>query len=156
MPYSVLTRKMIKHQGSVLVSTLVTMGILSILFAVSIPFFRQYQPNLQLTGTARELTTDLRYAQQLTISEQVAHYVEFNTSLDTYLIIKGGTATTTVKTVALPAEVGFQSVVGFTDDRVRFNSYGAVTESGDITLVNTNGQTKIISVKPSGYVQLAQ
>jgi Tfp pilus assembly protein FimT len=143
-------------RGSILASSLVTLGILLVLLAASIPFFRQYQPNMRLTSAARALTTDLRYAQQLTIAEQVPHLVQLNILLNNYQILKTGAATTMIKTVDLPSDIHYQSVIGFTDDQVRFNSYGAVAESGDIVLYNTNGQTLTISIKPSGYVQLVQ
>jgi Tfp pilus assembly protein FimT len=141
-------------KGALLMSILVSVGVMALIVTLTIPYLRKYQPNLKLNGVARELTTDLRYAQQLTITEQITHIVELNILNDSYKILKIGVATTTVKQNNFPPEVSFQQITGLTDDQVVFNSYGGVSESGEIILVNTSGATAIINVKPSGYVEL--
>ncbi|GAI55728.1 unnamed protein product, partial [marine sediment metagenome] len=60
-----------------LAELLVIIGIIGILALISIPAFRAYQPNLQLSSMVRELVTDLRYAQQLAVAEQVEHGIRF-------------------------------------------------------------------------------
>ncbi len=135
-------------------SILVSVGVMALIVTLTIPYLRKYQPNLKLNGAARELTTDLRYAQQLTITEQIIHIVELDILNDSYKILKIDAATTTVKQNNFPSEVSFQQITGLTDDQVVFNSYGGVSESGEIILVNTSGATAIINVKPSGYVEL--
>ena len=135
-------------------SILVSVGVMALIVTLTIPYLRKYQPNLKLNDAARELTTDLRYAQQLTITEQIIHIVELDILNDSYKILKIDAATTTVKQNNFPSEVSFQQITGLTDDQVVFNSYGGVSESGEIILVNTSGATAIINVKPSGYVEL--
>ena len=141
-------------KGALLMSILVSVGVMALIVTLTIPYLRKYQPNLKLNGAARELTTDLRYAQQLTITEQIIHIVELDILNDSYKILKIDAATTTVKQNNFPSEVSFQQITGLTDDQVVFNSYGGVSESGEIILVNTSGATAIINVKPSGYVEL--
>lgn len=145
-----------KNQGSLLLNVLVSFGIIALMATISIPYIRQYQPNLKLNATARDLTADLRYAQQLTITEQAAYLVDLNLDNDSYQILKSGIATTTIKTVEFDSSVSFQQITGLTDNQVVFNFYGGVSESGQIVLINTNGKTATINVKPSGYVQLEQ
>jgi len=123
---------------------------------ISIPYIRQYQPNLKLNATARDLTADLRYAQQLTVTEQVIYLVDFDLDNDSYQILKSGVATTTVKTVEFDSDISFQQIINLSDNQVIFNFYGGVSEAGQIILVNTNGKTVTINVKPSGYIQLEQ
>ena len=135
-------------------SILVSVGIMALIATLTIPYLRKYQPNLKLNGVARELTTDLRYAQQLTITEQVTHIVELDIFNDSYKILKIGAATTMVKQSSFPVEVSFQQITDLTNNQVIFNSYGGVSEDGVITLVNTSGATAIINVKPSGYIEL--
>lgn len=142
------------YQGIVLAQTLAVLGILVLLTAVSIPFLRQYQPTLKLRTAARLLITDLRYTQQLTITEQNTYYLEMDIVGNSYQIIKQSAPNSLVKTVALEEEVNFQSITGLTDNRVVYNSYGAVGEQGKIILVNSDGNTITINVRPSGYVQL--
>lgn len=147
-----------KNWGYSLTEVLVILGIIALMATISIPYFKRYQPNLKLDAAARDLTADLRYAQQLTVTEQVVHLVDFDLDNDSYRILKSGVATTTVKTVEFDPDVSFQplQITDLTDDQVIFNFYGGVSESGKITLININGKIATINVKPSGYVQLNQ
>ena len=142
--------------GSVLMSFLVCLGIIALISAISIPYIKQYQPNLKLNADAKLITTDLRLAQQLTITEQITHKVVFLTDSDTYSIIKDTEPAKTIKTVSLDPEITFQTITDLTDDEVVFNYYGGVSQSGQINLININSKTKTINVKPSGYIQLSQ
>lgn len=139
-----------------LIDLLVTLGIMVLLFTISIPYLKRYQPNLELNGVARKLTADLRYAQQLTVTEQIVHKVSLDINNDSYSVLKIGIATTTVKEVVFPANVNIQEITGLTSNTVVFNSYGGVSQSGQIILINTNNKTSEINIKPSGYVQLSE
>lgn len=149
--------KFIKNQGgSLLLDLVVSLGIIALISTISLPYFKKYQTNLKLNGAARELTTDLRYAQQLTIGQQAVHLLEMDLATDSYQILRSGVATTTVKAVTLDPAVSFQQITGLDSNRVVFNSYGGVSQAGQIILVNTNGITATINIKPSGYVELLQ
>lgn len=149
--------KKIKNQsGELLINLLISIGIIAILSVISIPLLKNYQPNLKLSLATRELVSDLRYAQQQTITEQISHRVRFATSTNSYDILKIDTATTTLKSTILPVEVSFSEINGFSDNTVVFNFYGASLESGYIKLLSTASSTKIINIKPSGYVELPQ
>ena len=91
-----------------LIDLLVALGIVALLSTITIPYIRKYQPNLKLHATARDLTTDIRYAQQLTVTEQKVHLVDFNEAQNKYEILKVDTATTTVKSVSLDSEISFK------------------------------------------------
>ena len=135
---------------------IVSLAILATLITLTIPNLRQYKPNLILSGFSQDLVSDLRYAQQLTITEQIQHLLFFDSSNNNYQILKFDGATSTLRTVSLPTELHYQSIAGFTYDLVKFNSYGGVSENGSITLINDNNNTKTITVKPSGYILLEQ
>ena len=76
---------------------------------------------MKLNAVARELTTDLRLAQQLTITEQVIHLVNLDTINNTYEIRRLGIATTTIKNISFPDEVNFQQINNLTNNQVSFN-----------------------------------
>ncbi|MBI2459803.1 MAG: hypothetical protein HYV53_04660, partial [Parcubacteria group bacterium] len=76
------------HRGSMLMDLLVAIGIIALLATIAIPYLKKYQPNLKLNAAARDLTTDLRYAQQLTITEQKVHQVVFDLVNNKYNILK--------------------------------------------------------------------
>ncbi len=139
-----------------LMDLLVTFSIIALLATVSIPYLRKYQPNLKLSGEARTLTTDLRLAQQLTVTEQKVHLISFDLLNDKYYILKIDVATTTVKTVSLDPEVSLKQITGLIDNQAVFNFYGGVSQSGTVTLTNINNVDAIINIKPSGYIQLVE
>ncbi len=141
-------------RGSMLIDLIVSFGIIALMASISIPYIRKYQPNLKLSAAARALTTDLRYTQQLTVTEQVIHKVSFDTNLDRYQILKVDTATTTIKTVVLDPDLSISQVIGLTENMVVFNYYGGVSQSGQIILSNINNVTATVNVKPSGYIQM--
>lgn len=135
---------------------LVAFGIIALLSAVAIPYIRKYQPNLKLNAAARDITADLRYAQQLTITEQKIHLVAFYPLEDRYDILKIDVATTTIKSVALDDDISFKEITDLIDNQVIFNYYGGVSQPGGIALTNVNDAVAKINVKPSGYVELEE
>ncbi len=143
-----------KTKGIMLINILIGISILAVLATLSIPYFRKFESNLQLSSAARDLVTDLRYAQQLTVSEQIPYIIHLDDTNNSYQILKIDSATTTIKSINLPEEASFQSINDLSGNNVYFNSFGGVKESGSIVLVNTNSLTKTINIKPSGYVQL--
>ncbi len=96
---------------------------------------------------------NLRYAQQLSVTEQVVHGVEFDFFNNSYQVNRYGEATSTIRYVELDSEVEFHEINGLSENMVKFNFYGGVNESGEVILNNVNTEAKVI-IKPSGYVQL--
>ncbi|MCK5510768.1 hypothetical protein KAI65_04490 [Candidatus Parcubacteria bacterium] len=144
------------QSGELLINLIVTLAIIGTLAVISMPLLKNYQPGLKLNLAAKNLTSDLRYIQQQTITEQKIHMIQFSTSTNSYDLLKFDTATSTLKSVFLPTDISFDSISGFYDNIVKFNPYGAVYEYGSIVLVNTSSTTKTINIKPSGYVELQQ
>ena len=145
-----------KQHGTMLINVLVGIGIMLVMATLTIPYLRQFQPNLKLSGAAQDLASDLKYAQQLTITERVIHGIYIDEVNDSYQIyrINPPAATSTVKSVTLSADINISDVNGFTGNLVKFNSYGSVSESGDIVLSNINNASSTIRVKPSGFIQI--
>ena len=144
------------NQGGLLLDLVVVSGIFALLATISIPYLRKYQPNLKLNAAARALTTDLRYAQQLTVTEQKMHLVEFDAINGEYEILKIDAATTTVKTVILDQEVSIKQITDLIDNQAVFNYYGGVSQAGTVILTNTNNVDATVNIKPSGYIQLQE
>jgi prepilin-type N-terminal cleavage/methylation domain-containing protein len=141
-------------RGVTLTELLVIIAVLGILTLIGIPAFRGYRPNLELSRAVRGLIGDLRYAQQLTVSEQIEHGIRFSTSTDSYQIVKHLQPEQILEEKNLPNEVDFQLITGFSDSEAVFNPYGAAKESGTITLINTKNTTSTIEVSPSGFVKI--
>lgn len=140
--------------GALLMNLLVTLGIIAVISVISIPNLREFQRNAELSDVTRELVSNIRYAQQLTITEQITHGVVLYTSPSYYEVVKFNPATTTIKSVNLPSGYTFTDISGFSMNLIEFNSYGSVDENGTIEIENSASSTKNIEIKPSGYVDL--
>ncbi|MDO8524832.1 MAG: prepilin-type N-terminal cleavage/methylation domain-containing protein [bacterium] len=140
--------------GFTLIEIMVVIGIIVIMSSVSWVGFKNYQPSMALSVASRDLTTDLRLAQQLSITEQINHGIFFNTSTNEYQLKKFSTTTAILLTKKLPTDIIFCAITGLSGAQAVFNPYGSVAYSGSVCLVNNKGQTKTIDIKPSGFVKI--
>lgn len=139
-------------EGLVIITTFL---IVTLIFVVGLNIV---QPNLKLNGAIRNLVSDLRYAQQLAVTEQVVYGVLFSTTTeDKYQIVKHTDGTTIIKEVNLEKDgIYLDQISSFSNNEIRFNPYGATvnSESGTITLRNVKNATVTIEVRPSGFVKI--
>lgn len=143
-----------KNLGFTLMEIAVTVGIMSVLTSVSWVAFSALWPSLKLSGAARDIASDLRYAQQLSVAQQVNHGIMFSTSTEEYALFWFGTSTEELSRKKLPSGIVFCSFVGLTDNVAVFNSYGGVLDAGSVCLSNDKAQNRIIEIKPSGFVKI--
>ena len=144
----------IDQKGYLLINLVAGIGIIALMIGISLPYIRNYQIDSKLSAEARNISGNLRHAQQLSVTNQTVHGVEFDIVSDTYYIKKYGGSTTTVKSVVLDSTVDLEKVTGLTGDRVKFNFYGGVDRSGEVILTNVNNSTSTVKIKPSGYVEI--
>jgi prepilin-type N-terminal cleavage/methylation domain-containing protein len=142
-----------KEKGFTLIEILIAISFISIVFLMSLYSLKGLAPDMQLSGTAREFATDLRYIQQTSITEQVDYCIKIFIDLRKYQVIKCDESQLISEKV-LPGYISSFSSTVFAGDKIEFNPYGAVKESGTVTFVNTNGKTKTVEVKPSGFVKI--
>ena len=144
------------QKGITLLELLTVILIIVILAAISIPAWRNIQPTLDLNGSVRELITDLRYAQQLAIAEQIIYGVRFDFEENKYQIIKykktNGITEEIIKTKWLPPGINLEQVDNFS--QAQFIPYGSVIERGEVCLVNIKNKIKTINIRPSGFVKV--
>ncbi len=136
---------------------LIVIAILVILVGLAVPAFKSYQPNLQLSGSARNLVTDFRYAQQLAVAEQVEYGIYFYPLDKKYEIVKYGAATGTIKEVVLPGEISSLTLsqeILDNNNVVKYNPYGSVDVSGTVFLQNSENATTVLEIKPSGFINI--
>jgi len=145
--------------GFTLIESLAVIAIIGVLVSISVLAFKLYQPTFQLSGETRDLVANLRYTQQLAVTEQINHAVCFF-SLDggyenKYEIIKYGECGVSTPQKEKNLEGIKIKQVNFSSPAIIFNPYGAVIESGTVVLENTKNKTKTIEVKPSGFVKIS-
>jgi len=144
----------IRKTGFTLIELLVIIAIIGIITSISWVVVKTLQSSWRLDGVVRDLATDLRYAQQQSVTEQINYGVHFSSSTDEYQIIRYGTTTEEILKKSLPQGIRFYQIIDFTDDEVIFNPYGAVKEAGSVSLINIEQEIKTIEVRPSGFVKI--
>ncbi len=132
---------------------LVSIFIIGVLSFISIPAFRAFAPNLELSGAARELVSNLRYSQQMSVTEQVGYGIRISTTTREYQLVKYSSPEEIVETKELSEKLDFYDVSGFTDNEIKYNPYGSVEEEGSISLINNKGVISVIEISPSGFVK---
>jgi len=148
-----------QSRGFTLTELLIVMGIIFILAFMSYIASSFYLPKIELSGQTRELVGDLRYAQQLAVTEQLNYAVCFfplggGGYEKKYQVIQHGQCGTSPALVERIFDNIEIEAVNFSNPEVVFNPYGSVAESGGIVLRNSEGATSTIDVRPSGFVKI--
>lgn len=143
------------ERGFTLLEMLIVISIIGIIALFGLPAYEQVAPNLALSSVSKDISTDLRYAQQLAVTEQVIYSIIFNTVNNSYQIVNSSSGQT-LQTKNVDRRITIEQITGLASDTVNFTPTGAVTESGQIILKNTSNKRVTIEVKPSGYVAITQ
>jgi prepilin-type N-terminal cleavage/methylation domain-containing protein len=143
-------------KGFTLIEISVVIGIIVLMALVSIPYFRDYQSHTKLKTDALTLISNLRLAQQYTVSEQNTYLIKLisNATPKYQLIKRVGESDTLIEEKNLNQGINWQNTGGFSNNEIIFTSTGAVLQAGDIILIDDLGKTFTVEVKPSGYVRL--
>lgn len=139
--------------GFTLMEVIIIMSIIGIIALISLPVYQKIQPNISLDSETREIASNLRYAQQLAVTEQKNYGVVFNQALNSYAI-KNTETEEIIQNFNIQSQITIANISGFTNDTVIFNVTGAVSENGTITIINSQNEQNTIEIKPSGYVKI--
>lgn len=152
-----LNLKKYSQYGFTMIEMLTVVAVIGVLAIAVILGLRAFGPNFQLRGISREISSDLRYIQQLTITEQQEYCFKiFSSGELKYQIFKCDEPATIIKENIMPGDITSftPTSTGFTDDTIEYNPYGAVAEEGIIYLENSRGEVRNILVRPSGFIKL--
>ncbi|MFA5747107.1 MAG: prepilin-type N-terminal cleavage/methylation domain-containing protein [Candidatus Paceibacterota bacterium] len=139
-------------KGFSLIEISIVLLVLSIFAGIGYFGFYESQSTVRLAGISRDLVADLRYAQQLAVSQQIKYGVRFYSDEKKYEVVQFADPEQTIKTVNLPEGIEFQQI-DFTNSQVKFNIYGAATEAGNTVLKDQGSNIITIEIKPSGFVK---
>ncbi len=136
-----------------LIEVVVVTSISLILIAIAIPIYLTFKPDVQLNAATKDFITDLRYIQQLSITKQVDHCAKLFLLERKYQLLQCGQEVILLEKT-FPNEISQVNSSIFSNNEIRFNPYGAVRESGTVTLTNIANKIKNISIKPSGFIKI--
>src|SRR3989344_376986 len=117
------------QKGFGVVEILIVSAVIGLLTVMSMPLLINYQKTTKLHSEARALATNLRYAQQLAISQQNVFNVVFIPVSDSYKIINSSTSQI-IKQVLMDSEVTISTTTSLTNDTVQFTPTGAAIQPG--------------------------
>jgi prepilin-type N-terminal cleavage/methylation domain-containing protein len=142
----------VNKNGFSLIEIIVVLALLTLAMTVVIPALPGFYSKIKFEDFSRVVSGDLRNAQQLTVSEQVYYCVQFFPDQREYKVLKCESREIILER-SLPAEVLNITTTGLSDNEVKFNPYGAVSQSGQIILEGGFAD-KIIKVEPSGFIRI--
>lgn len=139
-----------------LIEVMVVIGIMSILAAALVPTLGNYLPGIQLNGSARTLASDLRLAQEKTVTEQNQYALIFDLSSSpkNYKLVKFGELNEpALKEVDFASNENVTLDSTISDNRIVFSADGGPSSSGNIVLSNNAG-SKTINISPAGFIKI--
>ncbi|MGM0439194.1 MAG: pilus assembly FimT family protein [Patescibacteria group bacterium] len=140
-----------KAQGFTLIETSIVIVFIILFASISVVSFFNYQESVEDSGEARELVSDLQYAKQMSISEQINYGVVFNFTDNSYQVVKHGSEKEIIKEKQFAKEINLKDVDQYSE--VKFTRFGAVFRSGEI-IIETNDFYQNIHIKPSGFIDV--
>jgi len=148
------------ENGFTFIEIVITLAVLAVVFGISALALKNVSPNMQLSGITRQLVTDFRYAEQISVTKQINHGIVFSTSTspNEYQVVKygeGGEILEVLKTEEFPLKVSIEEI-NFDNNKVAFNPYGAAVQGGNIVLINSKGETRTVKVSPAGFVKVSK
>lgn len=152
-----------RDSGFTLIEVMVTVTLLGMMMAIAVGGFSSWAKASAHSGTAREVQTVLRQAQQRAVTEGLAMCVWFDTGANTYTHYRGACDSPTKQLLVGPYRTGDPAVrltaPGFpttTSPGVTFYARGTAT-AGSVKVTRT-GSTKeyVVSVEGlTGRVSLS-
>lgn len=145
-----------KDNGFTLIELLVTIALLSVMMTLSISGWAAWSKSSDQSGTATELESGLRQAQQRAVTEGRAMCVKIDVGADAYSVHQGECSAMGVKVLG-PVETGADNVQldapGFTADSVVSSNvtfYARGTASPGTVKVTRTGSSKVYTVHVEG------
>lgn len=154
------------NSGFTLIEIVMVVVIISILMAASIPGFQAFN-TVKLNGAVKKMVSDIRYVQQLSVSTHDTYRLAFDTSADTYSVIRANDSVYAKDPFSRKdfvvnfktdpryrgidiSSVNFGSTPGlqFSWDAVPQNSNGANLTAEGSAVVSYKGQAMTIYVRP--------
>jgi prepilin-type N-terminal cleavage/methylation domain-containing protein len=150
------------NKGFTLTELTVTLALLGIMSAISIPSYFSWLPRHRLQTSVRQIYDDMNMARSRAVKTNADIGIAFNTSNETYRIFIDANQNQTFDTGDDPISTGTLAndvdITGstFTNDTYGFNSRGmsAGTTEGKVRLTNPSGLFLEVRVNTSGCLKI--
>jgi prepilin-type N-terminal cleavage/methylation domain-containing protein len=144
-----------KRHGFTLVETLITVMVLALLAAFTVPTYQLILSQVQLNSAVEEVSDFIRLASQKTVTEQQVYGVTLTTgsvTIPMYQLTSG--VKTTVSTYDMPTNMQLGTISLGSGNDVSFTTSGAPSVSGTFTVIDTlRNRTRTIEIRPSGTIK---
>jgi prepilin-type N-terminal cleavage/methylation domain-containing protein len=141
-----------RSKGFTLVELMISIGILTVMVALSIPAFGRYLQTWRLNGETDQLATMLRSARSAAVSKHVNTVFVFDLNNDNYFYFEDqdgdGTRDSNeyrTETIDLPPEITLRAHT-LSQQMIFFGPKGNANESGTITIQNLQRKTRTITL----------
>lgn len=142
-------------KGFTLIEYLVVIAVIGILSATVVVGLSNFVPSLKLNGSAKNLQSHLRQAQEEAITTQKQHAIRFDltSNPNKYQLIKIDAGETVVRSIDIPENVAVTLSGDISNSQIVFSPDGAPSSSGEVTF-SSGGKTKVITISPAGVIKL--
>jgi prepilin-type N-terminal cleavage/methylation domain-containing protein len=159
------------QQGMTLIELMVSLFVVAILMAITIPTAATYIARQELRGNAREVVEVLKDSREAAMNEAVPRFVLFDPAINSYRVCRFNTATNSWPVVTACPAVPLGNSVSFSDADVTFPAlanhpvngasvpenaayfdtrgrypFGSAASTYSITLRSRNGDTIILTL----------
>jgi len=136
----------VNKKGITLIELIIVMVIIAIGAALMVPSIGAWLPNYRLRAAARDIVSTMRMAQMKAVSGNTDYRVSFDTGSGTYILQRnsGGVFFDDGVSQTLPAGIVI-SAISFPGNNAEFNP-NSTSSTGSITLINTKGSTRTVSL----------
>jgi prepilin-type N-terminal cleavage/methylation domain-containing protein len=150
-----------RHAGFTLTELMVTLGVLAVMVAVSIPSVLAWMPSIHLKNAAYDVKDSMIQARSRAINTSIEHRVLFDPTNNTYQVDRGNLSSGSTTWTAVVGPYALQNGITFStftsgmeaagsDRLLRFSVRGGVVTNLDVlsvTVTNEKSDTYKVSVQ---------
>ncbi|MFH1755404.1 MAG: GspH/FimT family pseudopilin [Candidatus Latescibacterota bacterium] len=145
-----MAKKKIHNRGFTLIELMISIGILTVMVALSVPAFGRYLQTWRLNGETDQMAGMLRSARSAAVTKHVNTVFVFDTNNDNYYYFEDADGDGTKdnseyssEMIDLPPGITLQAHT-LTQAKIFFGPKGNANESGTITLQNLQNRARTI------------